>query len=166
MPTTLDRSSQGRHEQWRHASGPAEPVNKNIKLLYGFSFFDQFMIVIPVLVPYLETKGISMGQFMELQAVFALVIVVGQLPTGLLSDMWGRKKTLLLGSTLKAISFSLLPLWSIYEGFIFYHLTMGIALSMISGGDVAFLYDSYLAAGGGKGPGTSVLRNAKLTAHT
>ena len=94
-----------------------------------------------------------MRQFMELQAVFALVILCGEVPSGLLSDLWGRKKTLLLGATLKAVSFSLLPLWSSYEGFLFYHLTMGIALSMISGGDVALLYDSYLASGGEKASG-------------
>ena len=141
-------------------------MKKNIKLLYGFSFFDQFMIVIALWVPYLATKGIGMRQFMELQAVFALVILCGEVPSGLLSDLWGRKKTLLLGSTLKAISFSLLPLWSSYEGFLIYHLMMGIALSMISGGDVALLYDSYLAAGGEKSRGTAVLGNAKLAAQT
>jgi len=141
-------------------------VKKNSALLYGFSFFDQFMIVIALWVPYLATKGIGMRQFMELQAVFALVILCGELPSGVLSDLWGRKKTLLLGSTLKAVSLSLLPLWSSYEGFLFYHLTMGIALSMISGGDVALLYDSYLAAGGEKSRGTAVLGNAKLAAQT
>jgi MFS family permease len=140
-------------------------VKKNIALLYGFSFFDQFMIVIALWVPYLATKGIGMRQFMELQAVFALVILCGEVPSGLLSDLWGRKKTLLLGATLKAVSFSLLPLWSGYEGFLFYHLTMGVALSMISGGDVALLYDSYLAAGGDKASGTAVLGNAKLAAQ-
>ena len=140
-------------------------MKKNITLLYGFSFFDQFMIVIALWVPYLATQGISMRQFMELQAVFAIVILCGEVPSGLLSDLWGRKKTLLLGSTLKAVSFSLLPLWSSYEGFLFYHLTMGIALSMISGGDVALLYDSYLAAGGEKSRGTAVLGNAKLAAQ-
>src|SRR4029077_17974977 len=139
-----------------------DPVNRNIKLLYGFSFFDPFMLVIPVWVPYLATHGITMRQFMELQAVFALVILVGEVPSGLLSDLWGRKKTLLLGSTLKAVSFSLLPLWSSYEGFLFYHVTMGVALSMISGGDVALLYDSHLAAGGEKSRGTAVLGNANL----
>jgi Major Facilitator Superfamily len=137
-------------------------MKKNIPLLYGFSFFDPFMIVIPVWVPYLATQGITMRQFMELQAVFAIVIFCGEVPSGLLSDLWGRKKTLLLGSVLKAITFSLLPLWSSYEGFLFYHLTMGIALSMISGGDVALLYDSYLAAGGERARGTAVLGNMKL----
>ena len=88
---------------------------KNIKLLYGFAFFDPFMIHIPVWVLYLSTQGITMRQFMELQAVFALVILCGEVPSGLLSDLWGRKKTLLLGSTLKALSFSLLPLCSSYE---------------------------------------------------
>jgi len=133
------------------------PVKKNIGLLYGFSFFDQFMIVIALWVPYLTTQGIGMRQFMELQAIFALVILSGEVPSGLLSDLWGRKKTLLLGSTLKAVSFSLLPLWSTYEGFLVYHLTMGIALSMISGGDVALLYDSYLAPGGEQSQGTGIL---------
>jgi len=141
-------------------------MKKNIPLLYGFSFFDQFMIVIAVWVPYLATQGIGMRQFMELQAVFAIVILSGEVPSGLLSDLWGRKKTLLLGSTLKAVSFSLLPLWSSYEGFLFYHLTMGIALSMISGGDIALLYDSYLAADGEKSRGAGLLGNAKLAAQT
>jgi MFS family permease len=141
-------------------------MKKNLTLLYGFSFFDPFMIIIPLWVPYLATQGISMRQFMELQAVFAIVILCGELPSGLLSDLWGRKKTLLLGSALKAVSFSLLPLWSSYEGFLFYHLTMGIALSMISGGDVALLYDSHLAGGGERSRGTAILGNAKLAAQT
>jgi MFS family permease len=141
-------------------------MKKNIPLLYAFSFFDPFMIVIPVWVPYLVTQGITMRQFMELQAVFAIVILCCEVPSGLLSDLWGRKKTLLLGSALKAVSFSLLPLWSTYEGFLFYHLTMGIALSMISGGDVALLYDSHLAAGGESSRGTSVLGNMKLAGQT
>jgi MFS family permease len=141
-------------------------VNRNVRLLYGFSFFNPFMIVIPVWVPYLATQGITMRQFMELQAFFAIVILCGEVPSGLLSDLWGRKKTLLVGSTLKAISFSLLPVWSSYEGFLFYHLTMGIALSMISGGDVALLYDSHLAAGGKKSLGTTVLGNMKLAGQT
>jgi MFS family permease len=141
-------------------------VKKNLKLLYGFAFFDPFMIHIPVWVLYVATQGINMRQFMELQAVFALVILCGEVPSGLLSDLWGRKKTLLLGSTLKAVSFSLLPLCSSYEGFLVFHLTMGIALSMISGGDIALLYDSYLAAGGEKSQGTVVLGNAKLAEQT
>ena len=41
-------------------------MTKNIPLLYAFSFFDPFMIVIPVWVPYLATQGITMRQFMEL----------------------------------------------------------------------------------------------------
>ncbi|MFI5325028.1 MAG: MFS transporter [Candidatus Rokuibacteriota bacterium] len=140
-------------------------MKRNIKLLYGFSFFDQFMIVIALWIPYLTTQGISMRQFMELQAVFAVVILIGEVPSGMLSDLWGRKKTLLLGATLKAVSFSFLPLWSSYEGFLVYHLIMGIALSMISGGDIALLYDSYLAAEDEPSRGTSILGNAKLAAQ-
>src|SRR5205809_6436822 len=63
------------------------------------------------------------------------------------------------------VSFSLLPFWSSYEGFLFYHLTMGIALSMISGGDVALIWDSYLADGGEKSRGAAVLGNATFASQ-
>ena len=141
-------------------------MRRNITLLYGFSFFDPFMIVIPVWVPYLAAQGITMRQFMELQAVFAIVIMCGEVPCGLLSDLWGRKKTLLAGTMLKALTFSLLPLWTTYDGFLLYHLMMGLALSLISGGDVALLYDSYLAGGGEKSGGTALLGNMKLAGQT
>jgi len=64
-------------------------VKRNIPLLYGFSCFDQFMIVIAVWVPYLATQGIGMRQFMELQAVFALVILPLVLPERSLSPAEG-----------------------------------------------------------------------------
>jgi hypothetical protein len=62
-------------------------VNRNIKLLYGFSFFDQFMIVIALWIPYLTTQRITMRQFMELQAVFAIVILSGEVPSGHGADL-------------------------------------------------------------------------------
>jgi MFS family permease len=141
-------------------------VRSNIRLLYGFAFCDQFMIVIPLWVPYLATKGISMAQFMQLQAIFALVIVAAEVPTGLLSDRWGRKKVLLLGAILKAVGFSMLPFWTGYQGFLLYHLTMGIALAMISGGDIALLYESHLAAGGNADRSTAIFGNLKLAGQT
>jgi MFS family permease len=141
-------------------------MSRNVKLLYGFAFFDPFMLVIAVWVPYLAAQGITMRQFMELQALFAIVILCGEVPSGLLSDLWGRKKTLLLGSTLKAMSFSALPFLTSYEGFVVYHVTMGIALSLISGGDVALLYDSHLAADGERSRGAAILGNMKLAEQT
>lgn len=72
-------------------------MKKNIKLLYGFSFFDQFMIVI---------------------AVFALVILSGEVPSGLLSDLWEEDTVAGLPPVLSALGilfsiafvFLLLPL--------------------------------------------------------
>jgi hypothetical protein len=47
------------------------------------------------------------------------------------------------------IGFAMQPLWGGYEVFLVYHLTMGGALSMIPGRDVAFLYESHRAGGAG-----------------
>jgi hypothetical protein len=40
-------------------------VKKNIALLYGFSFFDQFMIVIAVWVPYLATARLRARYYLH-----------------------------------------------------------------------------------------------------
>ena len=136
-------------------------MNRNIKLLYGFSFFDQFMIVIPV-GALARDGGDRHAAVHGAEAVFALVILSAKcLPR---SRSWGRKKTL-VGAMLKAASFSFLPLWSGFEGFLFYHLTMGIALSRILGGDVALLYD-WISRRAARSRGTAVLGNAKLAAET
>ena len=64
----LERRVLARRHGLLDVFGQTGPVKKNIALLYGFSFFDQFMIVIALWVPYLTAQGISMRQFMELQA--------------------------------------------------------------------------------------------------
>jgi hypothetical protein len=40
-----------------HTRGQAGPTKKNLEVLYGFSRFDRFMIVIPLLVPCLGAKA-------------------------------------------------------------------------------------------------------------
>ena len=52
-------------------------------------FLRSLMIVIAQWVPYpTGRRGSAWRQFMELQAVFALVILCGEVPSGLLSDLW------------------------------------------------------------------------------
>ena len=84
-------------------------MKRNIPLLYGFSCFDQFMIVIAVWVPYLATQGIgiSLAQ-LGIRASFCLL---GPL-VGYGIDAWGLPSVLSALGILFSIAFVflLLPL--------------------------------------------------------
>jgi hypothetical protein len=69
-----------------------------------------------------------MRQFMELQAVFAMVILSGELPSGLLSDPVGTEEDPAAGHDAQGRQLFPPAVLEQLRGFLFYHLTMGIAL--------------------------------------
>jgi len=115
---------------------------RNIRKVYTFCFFWMFLVFIPVMIPYFSKLGFSMKQIFELQAIFGISIAVFEVPSGYISDIIGRKKSLVIGSFLAAIGFtSLLYIQSFYE-FVFYEILLAMAASLISGADLSLLYDS------------------------
>lgn len=126
-------------------------------------FFHAFMVVIPVFVPLLQGYGLSMGQVLQTQALFALTIALCEVPSGYIADIWGRRRAILLGSAINAIGFFSLLWADSFADFLLYELLLGLGFSLISGADLALLYDSevYLqerALPGGAGAGKSLSR--------
>ena len=138
-------------------------LQRNIKTIYLMGFFHSFMVVIPVFVPLVQGYGLSMTQVLETQALFAATVALFEVPSGYVADIWGRKRAILLGSFLNGLGFLSL-LWADgYVDFLIYEFILGIGLSLISGADLALLYDSEttLAArgqGGGAGASKSLSR--------
>jgi MFS family permease len=121
------------------------------------------MVVIPVFVPLVQGYGLSMAQVLETQALFAATVALFEVPSGYVADIWGRKRAVLLGSFLNGLGFLSL-LWADgYVDFLIYEFILGIGLSLISGADLALLYDSETALAergqrGGAGAGKSLSR--------
>jgi len=78
--------------------------------------------------------------------VYAMVIVLLELPSGYLADVLGRKKTLIIGAFLGAAGFLVYSLTHSYVGFLIAEVALGAGQSFISGADSAMLYDT-LASG-------------------
>ena len=64
------------------------------------------MLYMPIVVPFYESNGLMMKDIMILQAVYSIAIVILEVPSGYLADVWGRKKTLLLGAIMGVIGFA------------------------------------------------------------
>jgi len=138
-------------------------LQNNIKTLYTIGFFQAFIVVIPVFVPLLQGYGLSMAQVLQTQAAFALTIALCEVPSGYLADLWGRRNAIIVGSLLNAFGFFSLIWADTFVDFLVYEMILGIGFSLISGADLALLYDTELylqerGEPGGAGAGKSLSR--------
>ena len=138
-------------------------LENNIKAIYLLGFFTGFMVVVPVFVPLLQGYGLSMSQVLQTQALFALTIALLEVPSGYIADLWGRRNAILVGSGLNALGFFSLLWADSFVDFLVYEFILGVGFSLISGADLALLYDTevYLQEkklGGGAGASKSLSR--------
>ncbi len=140
----------------------------NIVAIYLMGFFHSFMVVIPVFVPLVQGYGLSMAQVLQTQALFALTVAVFEVPSGYIADVWGRRRAILAGSALNGVGFLWL-LWADgFVDFLVYEIFLGLGISLISGADLALLYDSETQleaeSGGGAGASKSLSRLISIEA--
>lgn len=117
-------------------------LRANVARIQAMSFAWMFMLLMPVIVPYFNSHGLSMEQVYQLQAIFAVSIVVFEVPSGYVSDLLGRKGCLVVAALLRGVAFTLLAWVDTFWGFAAFQFTAAIAVSLYSGSDVALLYDS------------------------
>jgi MFS family permease len=142
-------------------------LQNNIRTIYMMGFFHSFMVVIPVFVPLLQGYGLSMSQVLQTQALFALTIALCEVPSGYIADIWGRRNAVIVGSILNAFGFLSLLWADSFMDFVVYEIFLGVGFSLISGADLALLYDTeiYLkATGKGDGAGKSISRLISIEA--
>ncbi|MEX0962426.1 MAG: MFS transporter [Pseudohongiellaceae bacterium] len=123
-------------------------LHRNINLIYGLAFFHSFMVIVPVIVPFFMDKGLSLADIFYLQAVFATAIVVFEAPSGYFADVCGRKTALVLGGIIHGAGYFYLNFADELGSLIIFEITVGIAASLLSGADLALLYDTQKALEG------------------
>lgn len=122
-----------------------EKLHRNINAIYGLAFFNSFMVIVPVIVPFFMAKGLSLAEIFYLQAVFATSIVVLEAPSGYFADIFGRRISLVIGAVLHGLAYLSLNFADDFSSLMLFEILAGIAASLISGADLALLYDSQKA---------------------
>jgi MFS family permease len=121
---------------------PNANYRRNIPKILILNSAMMFLVIMPIIVPYWQSKGLSLAEIYQLQAVFGGVMIALDVPAGYLADIWGRKSCLLIVGVLYGLSFSLLAWAESFWGFVGYEVLTAIALSLYSGCDIALMYDS------------------------
>jgi MFS family permease len=138
-------------------------LHNNIRNIYLLGFLNSFMVVNPIFVPLLQGHGLSMNQVLQTQALFALTVALFEVPSGYIADLWGRRRAMIAGGAFSALGFLCLLQADSFVDFLIYEVVLGIGVSLVSGADLALLYDTevYLQErelGGGAGAGKSLSR--------
>ncbi len=105
------------------------------------------VLVMPVYVPFLVGRGLPVGEVLDLQAIQGVAVMLFELPTGTLCDLLGRRRTILLAASINVVGF---VGFAAAHGFMAYaavQLVLAAAWSLVSGADVALLYDVLDRAG-------------------
>jgi len=125
----------------------------NIRLFIAFRIFFNARFYYPVFTILFLDYGLTIEQFALLNTIWAITIVVAEVPSGALADVFGRKMLIVLTSFLmifEMLVIAFMPLGNstiIFWGFLINRVLSGLAEAMASGADEAIAYDSLLKEG-------------------
>ncbi|MBS3137241.1 MFS transporter [Candidatus Woesearchaeota archaeon] len=119
-----------------------QKLEANIWKFYLFDIFEAMLFAVPIIVLFWQENGLSLTQIMILQSLFAIAIVLLELPTGYFADMYGRKNILLLSGISFVIAISIYSIGFSFAAFLLAELFFALALSLYSGTSSAFVYDT------------------------
>jgi len=116
-------------------------MKRNIKLNYWFQWFFAFGIT-NMWMLYLGYKGMSLLQIGIMESIFHIASFSFEVPSGAIADLFGRKKTIILGRIAAIIGYGIM-LFShsfllLSLGFVF----SALSYALTSGSNEAIVYDS------------------------
>ena len=101
-----------------------------------------------VFVPFfVDWGGLSLPWALSLNAVFLVSVFLLEVPTGSITDHFGRRGALLLGGLLGAVGSGVMVSTPRFEAFVLGEVLMATGYALASGADGALYYDSLVVLG-------------------
>lgn len=119
-------------------------LKSNIWKFYLFQIFRNFAFFVPIVVLFWQDNGLNMTNIMLLQSIYAIIVVILEIPTGYFADIYGRKKSLVISSFFLFSSIFVYGTGTHFFQFLIAEMFWAIANSLISGSDSALVYDTLI----------------------
>ena len=144
-------------------------AKRNLKLFICFRMFFNARFYYPIFAIYFLEHGLTWEEFGILNGIWAITIIMLEVPSGALADTLGRKKLLVLAGACMIIEMLALlyaPMdgsaW-VFSLFAINRIISGVAEAAASGADEALAYDSLKAAGMEKEWGKALVKAQRFT---
>ncbi len=117
-------------------------MKRNIPLLYAIGGLSWTRLFIPVIALFYIASQVTIEQFSLIFGIFALVILLFEIPSGVLADLLGKKKALLMSRCLYIVEIYILAFYNGFWPLLIAKVISGIGVSLGSGTDQAMMYDT------------------------
>jgi len=119
----------------------------NKRLMFGTRFFVELKSLNSVIQLFYLSRGLDLGQIIYLSLVWTITSFLCDVPSSFLADKFGRKKLIMVGILLTAISTTMLFSASSFFTFTLCYIVGAAGFSFFMGADHAILYDSLKETG-------------------
>lgn len=119
----------------------------NIGLLYAIRFFFGLIPAYVIERLYWEERGMTIAMVVYTEMIFAVTIVLAEIPTGIIADRQGRKPMIVWTAALGCAEFLMLIYADAFWHFAVVVAVAAVGASAFSGAGNALLYDSLRTAG-------------------
>lgn len=116
-------------------------VNRSVRLICAHGVLTHMLFLLPVVMPYYASIGLTFRDFLIGEAVFSAVVLMFEVPSGWISDTWKRRSTLVLGGFFGILGYTSLMLADNFWQATFAQALIGVAVALNSGTNTAILYD-------------------------
>src|SRR5262249_48952672 len=117
-------------------------ISRNINLLKWFNFFYDFRPYGAIAVLYFAQVTHSYALGLSVFSITSVANSVFNVPTGYLSDRWGRKPTVLLGAIASVVDLTIYAVSHSFALLVVGAVINGLAQALMSGNNDALLYDT------------------------
>ncbi len=122
-------------------------LEANIWKFYILSFVSSLWFSSAIFILYYQSFGLSYFQIGFIEMAIALFALLLEVPSGAFADLIGRKWTVLLGMVGLSLGMLAFGLAQGIASLVFASFVIAIGASLISGADVALIYDSLKGIG-------------------
>ena len=115
-------------------------TKKNLIFFRLYKILFLYMIVDPIFFTYAYSLGLTVGQIYILSSIQTALIIILEIPTGIVSDMYGCKVSIILGILSYIFSNVVVLIYPTFTGFSICSVLIAFYKVFISGADEAYLY--------------------------
>jgi MFS family permease len=117
-------------------------VKGNLWRFYFYTIFSFTPFSLPILVLFWKENGLDLFQIFLLQSLFAVAVVLLEVPTGMIADRIGKRTSLIYGAFFLFIGCFIYSLGSSFLAFLLAEVILSLGVCLLSGADSSLLYDT------------------------
>jgi MFS family permease len=120
--------------------------SRNVRFLLLYRATTRAILFAPYIQFFMQVaRGMSEAQYGLLQGIYYLVVVLTEVPSGVIADRFGRKTALIVGAGFGVVATVVFTQSYTFLSFAVGEVFFALATAIISGADSALLYDSLAA---------------------